>query len=395
MGVAERRDLYGPAVFLSGGRRLDRRGRLRRIASVAIAVTGLAAAGRAGAVTDDDLATLDLPPGFAVSVFAEAPGARSMALAPELGAVFVGSRGSELHAVFYRGGAPRAERVVSVGREFHVANGIAWKDGWLYLAERTRITRWRPTRAALAPRAVELLLDGLPDKRSHGWRYAAIGPDNRLYVGVGAPCNICEVSGLEGTIIRLPLAGGAPEIFARGVRNTVGIAFHPRTGEVWFTDNGADRMGEDSPPDELNHAPRAGLDFGYPYYGGGRDRTPMFRDRPPPADAVFPALELGAHVAALGIRFYRGRMFPPDYRNDAFVAEHGSWNRSVPDGYRVMRVRFDRSGRPQRAEPFMSGFLQGAGAWGRPVDVQELPDGSLLVSDDRAGAIYRVTYRKP
>jgi glucose/arabinose dehydrogenase len=193
----------------------------------------------------------------------------------------------------------------------------------------------------------------------------------------------------------MELDGSRLEVFARGVRNSVGIDFHPRTGEAYFTDNGADGMGDDSPPDELNHAPRAGLDFGFPYYGGGRDVTRDYRGRPPPQDAVFPVVAFGAHVAALGVHFYRGRMFPEVYRTDAFVAQHGSWNRSTPDGYRLMRIRFDSGGRIVGSEVFAEGWLTGSTAWGRPVDIKELPDGSLIVSDDRAGAIYRISYAQP
>jgi len=214
-------------------------------------------------------------------------------------------------------------------------------------------------------------------------------------VAVGSPCNICAVRGLEGTIIRLPQSGGAPEVIARGVRNSVGLDFHPRTGALYFTDNGADNMGEDVPPDELNHAPRKGLHFGFPYFGGGDARTDEFADDLLPDGLVQPIVRFGAHVAALGIHFYRGTMFPPPYRRDAFVAHHGSWNRTVPDGYRIARVRFDEAGKAIGWAPFAEGWLTEDGsAWGRPVDVKTLADGSLLVSDDKAGLIYRITYKK-
>jgi len=203
------------------------------------------------------------------------------------------------------------------------------------------------------------------------------------------------VEGFEGTIIRLrPEPGAEPEVYARGVRNSVGFDFHPETGELYFTDNGADWMGDDNPPDELNHAPHPGLHFGYPWYGGGTDRTRQFRSRPMLRKATPPIVAFNAHVAALGIHFYRGTMFPAEMRGDAFVAQHGSWNRSIPDGYRVMRVRFDGT-RALSHEVFADGFLSGRRAWGRPVDVTELPDGSLLVSDDRADALYRITYTAP
>lgn len=349
--------------------------------------------GCAGAVTQTELAKIKLPPGFAIEVYARVPSARSMAPAPDLGGMFVGTRGDTLYAVFDRDGDRRAEQVRVLSRDLNTPNGIAFHDGWLYIAEQHRIVRYRPTQAALAPDKVQVLYDKLPDYGHHGWRYAAVGPDRRLYVAVGAPCNICDVDGLQGTILRFALTGGQPEIFARGVRNSVGIDFHPATGEAFFTDNGGDRMGDDVPPDELNHAAHAGRHFGYPHFAGGDAVSPGYGGRTPPADPVFPVIRFGAHVAALGIHFYRGAMFPTEYRNDAFVAQHGSWNRSVPDGYRIVRVRFDKAGRAVGKEVFAEGWLQQGRAWGRPVDIKELPDGSLLVSDDRAGVIYRITYK--
>lgn len=366
---------------------------MKRLAlTVAIVLWGTGVAGCAGAV-EENLARLRLPPGFEVSIYAKVPGARSMAPAPSLGVVFVGTRGSRLYAVEDRDGDWIGETVRLVARGLSVPNGVAFRDGYLYVAEQHRIIRYRPRKGALAPRDVETIFDRLPDKGHHGWRYTAMGPDGRLYVTVGAPCNICEVSGLEGTMIRMNPDGSNMEVFARGVRNSVGIDFHPVTGEVFFTDNGGDFMGDDSPPDELNHAPRPGLHFGYPHFAGGRDVSPSYRGDPPPPGARFPAIAFGAHVAALGVHFYRGRMLPGEYRNDAFVAQHGSWNRSVPDGYRVMRIRFDRAGKAVKKEIFASGWLRGGSAWGRPVDVKELPDGSLLVSDDRADVIYRIAYK--
>lgn len=356
------------------------------------AMISLAGCSSAGAVTAADLATIKLPPGFRISVYAEVPRARSMALAPGLGGMFVGTRGDTLYAVFDRDLDYRAEQVRVVSSSLNVPNGVAFRNGWLYVAEQHRIMRYRPVLAGLGPRQVEVLFDRLPDFSHHGWRYAAFGPDGMLYVTVGAPCNICDVGGLQGSVLRLKPGGGRPEIFAQGVRNSVGIDFHPRTGEAFFTDNGGDGMGDDVPPDELNHAPRPGLHFGYPHYAGGDAVSPGYGGRKPPRDPQFPALKFGAHVAALGIHFYRGTMFPADYRSDAFIAQHGSWNRTVPDGYRIMRVRFNKAGRPVSKQIFAEGWLQNGSAWGRPVDIKELPDGSLLVSDDRAGVIYRITY---
>ena len=339
---------------------------------------------------------LVLPPGFSVSVFARVPRARSLAVADELGVVFVGTRGPRVYAMELAPGGKTVKKVSAVLRNLKVANGVAWKDDHLYVAEQHRVVRFQgKSLDGLATARPEVLFSGLPDKRHHGWRYAKFGPDGRFYVTIGAPCNVCEVEGLEGSVIRLSKDGRRPEIFARGVRNSVGLDFHPKTGGMYFTDNGADRMGDDSPPDELNHAPQPGLHFGYPWFGGGRDRTPAFATSTPPGGVTFPAISFGAHVAALGVHFYRGSMFPGDYSGDAFVAQHGSWNRSVPDGYRVVRVRFDESGKAIRYEPFIEGWLVGGKAWGRPVDVAELADGSLLVSDDASGTVWRITYKKP
>lgn len=354
----------------------------------------LGAAGPSHAAESANLKRLKLPAGFAASIYARVPGARSMAPAPSLGVIFVGTRSDTLYAVTMGDG--RAGPVRTLSSDLKVPNGVAFHDGWLYIAEQNRIVRYRPTRDRLAPHDLQVLYDRLPDRAHHGWRYAAFGPDGRLYVSVGAPCNICDVSGIEGTIVRMNPDGSGFGIFARGIRNSVGIDFQPKTGVAFFTDNGGDNMGDDVPPDELNRAPRPGLDFGFPYYAGGHAVSPAYVHRKAPPDARFPVIAFGAHVAALGVHFYRGAMFPAAYRNDAFVAQHGSWNRSVPDGYRLMRIRFDDSGKALRAEPFAEGFLRRNGdVWGRPVDVKTLPDGSLLVSDDLGGAIYRITYRAP
>ncbi|MDP6788648.1 MAG: PQQ-dependent sugar dehydrogenase [Rhodospirillales bacterium] len=362
---------------------------LRLLGFVALAL------GFAAACALADPARVKLPPGFHIEVYAEVPGARSMAVAEPLGAVFVGTRGGRVFAVLDRDGDRTADAVVTVLSGQHVANGIAWRDGVLYVAEQHRVTRHAaPSIEAIGKGPPRVLFDRLPDKGWHGWRYAAIGPDGMLYVSVGAPCNVCSVQGLEGTILRLDAAGGRPEVFARGVRNSVGMDFQPATGELYFTDNGADNMGEDVRPDELNHAPRPGLHFGFPYYGGGDAATAFLKGGGPSVPVRMPVVRFPAHVAALGIHFYRGSMLPDEYRGDALVAHHGSWNRTIPDGYRIARVRFDAEGRATGWEPFAEGWLQDGAAWGRPVDVAELGDGSILVSDDRAGVLYRITYER-
>ena len=348
------------------------------------------------ALADDlPLARIKLPPGFKIELYARVPGARSMVVMEDWGVVIVSSRGPNIHAVIDQDKDGRADRVVRLFSGLKVANGIDWHDGFLYVAEQHRLTRYKaPDFATLARATPEVLYDELPDDRWHGWRYARFAPDGALYVAIGSPCNICATQGLEGTVTRFRPPAWRPEVHASGVRNSVGFDFHPVTRQLYFTDNGADNMGDDSPPDEFNHAPTAGLWFGFPWYGGGHDRTPDFAGQPLPREAAFPAVAFGAHVAALGISFYAGTRFPAEYKGDAFVAQHGSWNRRVPDGYRVARVTFDKKTMTATGwETFAEGWLGADGdAWGRPVDVKMTRTGDMLVSDDRAGAIYRIRY---
>ena len=287
-----------------------------------------------------------------------------MAVVDSLGVVFVGTRSDSVYAVIARARAGRAERVDHVLEGLKVANGIGWKDGWLYVAEQHRVVRFRaPDLKTLERAEPEMLFEGLPKNPWHGWSYARFEPDGRFYIAVGSPYNVCRIKGMEGTIVRMAPEGGKLEIFAAGVRNSVGFDFQPKTGDLYFTDNGADRMGDDEPPDELNHVTSAGQFFGFPYFGGGRTRTSQTRGQPVPAGAVAPAIEFQAHTASLGLNFYRGTMFPAEYRNDAFVAQHGSWNRSTPIGYRIMRVRFNDKGKATCKEIFADGWLQAGSAW--------------------------------
>jgi hypothetical protein len=271
--------------------------------------------------------------------------------------------------------------------------GVAFRDGNLYVSAVDRILRFDGMSKRLGnPPAPVTVRDDLPKERHHGWKFIAFGPDGRLYVPIGAPCNICKPDPERFMLIASMKPDGTDRrTFARGVRNSVGFDWHPGTRELWFTDNGRDLMGDDLPPDELNHAPRAGLHFGYPYCHGGTIADPEFGGERSCSEFVPPAQNLGAHVAALGMRFYDGQQFPAGYRGQIFIAEHGSWNRSKKSGYRVTLVRLNGN-RAVSYEPFSTGWLQGEAAWGRPVDVLVLPDGSLLVSDDHAGAIYRITY---
>ncbi len=239
-----------------------------------------------------------------------------------------------------------------------------------------------------------MVFDQLPRENAHGWKFIAFGPDGWLYLAVGAPCNICDPDARYASIFRLRPDGSVLESVARGVRNSVGFDWHPGTGEMWFTDNGRDGLGDDTPPDELNRLVRPGQHFGYPYCHAGTIPDPEFGSGHSCADFESPAIRLGAHVAPLGLRFYRGATFPAAYRGQILIAEHGSWNRSRKAGYRISLVRLE-GGRAVAYEPFVTGWLQGESPWGRPADILELPDGSLLVSDDLAGALYRITYTPP
>ncbi len=336
---------------------------------------------------------IKLPPGFQISVYAEVPNARAMALGKN-GTVYVGSRSAgKVYAVLNRGGGPRAEAVLTLAEGLTLPVGVAYRDGSLYVSEVNRILRFDRVDAPFPrpPRPV-VVNDRFPRDRHHGWKFIAFGPDGMLYVPVGAPCNICEPDpDRYANIMRMRSDGGGLEVFARGVRNSVGFDWHPETRELWFTDNGRDWLGNDAPPDELNHAPKPGMHFGYPYCHGGDLADPEHGAKRRCDEFTPPARNLGPHVAALGMRFYTGRMFPKEYRNQIFIAEHGSWNRSRKIGYRVSLARLSGN-RAVQYETFAEGWLQGDSAWGRPADVLVMPDGALLVSDDHAGAIYRIAY---
>jgi len=339
-----------------------------------------------------ELNELTLPPGFRIAVYtADVPNARQMALGPP-GVVFVGSRSEgKVYAVVDRDGGNRTVHVLASG--LNMPSGVAFRDGALYVAAVSRILRFRDVARDLAhPPKPEIVTDAYPSDAHHGWKFIAFGPDGRLYVPVGAPCNICAPPGpLHATITRLDLAGGRPEVVARGVRNSVGFDFDPASGDLWFTDNGRDWLGDDQPPDELNHLTKVGEHFGFPFCHGNGLRDPEHNAGHACSEFTPPARELGPHVASIGMRFYTGRMFPEKYRGGVFIAEHGSWNRSTPIGYRVSFVRIE-NGRATSYEPFAAGWLKGTAASGRPADVLVMPDGALLVSDDKAGRIYRITY---
>ena len=337
---------------------------------------------------------LSVPPGFRIGVYAEGvPGARSLTLSPS-GTLFVGTRvEGKVYAILDHDGDAVADRVYTIASGLQMPNGVAVRDGDLYVAEISRILRFPGIERDLAhPPAPHVVTADYPHDAHHGWKFIAFGPDGRLYVPVGAPCNVClSDEDTYAVITRLDLASGKREVFARGVRNTVGFDWNPRTGVLWFTDNGRDWLGDDRPPDELNRAPRAGLHFGFPYCHGRDLPDPEYGHLRDCRTLTPPVEELGPHVAALGMRFYTGTRFPQHYRGGIFIAEHGSWNRSVPVGYRVAFVGV-QDGKPISHEVFAEGWLHDGLASGRPVDVQPMPDGSLLVSDDKGGRIYRISY---
>jgi glucose/arabinose dehydrogenase len=338
---------------------------------------------------------IKLPPGFSISIYARnVPGARSMAWSPN-GTLFVGTRQEgKVYALLDRNHDNVADEVLTLAQGWKMPNGVAFHDGALYVAEVSRILRYDAIEAHLTnPPKPVVINDSYPRDTHHGWKFIRVGPDGMLYVPVGAPCNICQRPDARyASITRLKLDGTGFEVLAYGVRNSVGFDWHPETKELWFTDNGRDWLGDDLPPDELNHAPQAGLNFGFPYCHGKDIADPEFGAKRPCSDFVAPVLDLGPHVAALGMRFYTGTMFPPEYRNQILIAQHGSWNRSKKSGYRVMQVRLEGN-RAVEYTVFAEGWLQGEQVWGRPVDVQVMPDGALLVSDDYAGTIYRISYK--
>jgi glucose/arabinose dehydrogenase len=313
------------------------------------------------------------------------------------GTLFVGTRDAgNVYALQDTDGDYKVDKKYTLITGMNMPNGVAFRDGDLYFAEIDKVWVWRGIESKLTdPGRPELISDDYPDKEHHGWKYIAFGPDGWLYVPVGGPCNICLSNDeIFASITRLNVETKQREIIAHGVRNTVGFSWHPVTNELWFTDNGGDWLGDDMPACELNYAPRVGMHFGYPFCHQGDFPDPKLGKGKSCADYTPPAQKLGPHVAPLGMEFYTGSMFPEEYKNQILIAEHGSWNRSRPIGYRVMLVRVQDNTRAVSYESFAEGWLEGDKAWGRPVDLEHLPDGSMLVSDDYANAIYRITYEK-
>jgi glucose/arabinose dehydrogenase len=378
----------------------------RRFLIIVLGIAGLAGGlTTAAQQTASSPAQFKLPAGFQADVYAEkVDNARSMVLGPQ-GTVFVGSQfAGKVHAVVDSDGDHKADRVVVIASGLDQPNGVAMRNGALYVATASRLLRFDDIEKHLdAPPTPVTLRDDLPNpKAGHTWKFISFGPDDLLYMSVGAPCNVCKSPPLVSAIVRMKPDGTGTEVFADGVRNSVGFDWHPVTRELWFTDNGRDGLGDDVPDDELNVAPKAGLHFGFPFCHQGDVPDPQFGAERPCSTTEAPAQKLGAHVAAIGFTFYTGTMFPPAYKNAAVIAQHGSWNRSTASGYRVMAAYTDGR-RVTGYEPLIEGFLPGgaaggrgatAAATGRPVDVLQLPDGSILISDDRANRLIRVTYRR-
>ena len=360
----------------------------------------------------ENLKRVKLPPGFKIDLYAIVPDARHMAVAPSTNMLFVGTRKTTVWAVTDRNSDGVADEVKAFAPslKFSVPNGVCWtRDGFLIVVDHNRVLNFPaaeffyegPDVAVIEVVPQGKLIPVEEESYNHGARTCRVGKDGMLYITLGQPFNvqpreklkIFDEFGIGGIVRMNAFDGSKREVYARGIRNSVGFDWHPETRQLWFTDNGRDMLGDDAPPDELNTAPKAGLHFGYPYCHGGDLPDPDFGGKRACSEFVGPEKKLNAHVAALGMRFYTGSMFPLEYKNAVFIAEHGSWNRSKKSGYRLMVAKVE-GGKVVDHKVFADGFLDvGAdSAWGRPVDVLQMPDGSLLVSDDHANAIYRITY---
>ena len=343
----------------------------------------------------DVLKHLSLPAGFSISIYADKlPNARSMVLGDD-GVVFVGTaKEGKVYAVVDANHDGVADKSYVIAENLYMPNGVAYKNGALYVAAVNRLLRFDAITQHLDnPPAPVVVTDKFPDDKHHGWKYLRFGSDNKLYTAVGAPCNICEPDKeIYTSLVRLNPDGSDIEILARGIRNTVGFDWQPETNALFFNDNGRDHLGDDEPADELNHWTTKGEHFGYPYCHAGDTLDPEFGKNKKCADYVAPVWKYKAHIAPLGMRFYTGRQFPAEYKNQLLVAQHGSWNRTEPQGYQVALVKF-KDGKPVAEQSFISGWLTDKGeVLGRPVDILTLPNGSVLISDDTLGVIYKVTY---
>ncbi|MEZ4984688.1 MAG: PQQ-dependent sugar dehydrogenase [Saprospiraceae bacterium] len=343
------------------------------------------------------LGTLDLPEGFSISIFADSlTNARSMSLAPD-GTLYVGTRGQgAVYALRDTDGDYKADRVWTLATDLNMPNGVAFRDGDLFVAEVNQIRVFRDIANHLDnPGDGEIIFDQYPTERHHGWKYIAFGPDGKLYVPVGAPCNICDPEEeVYAALTRMNPDGTGMEVVQHGIRNTVGFTWHPDSKELWFTDNGRDMMGDDIPACELNYAPKDGMHFGYPYCHQGDLRDPEFGAQADCSQYTAPVQNLGPHVAPLGVEFVTSSHFPKALDRRLLIAEHGSWNRTEKSGYRIMQVVLDENNQSIAYKPFITGWLDKTTdeVWGRPVDMEWMPDGSLLISDDFADCIYRLAF---
>ena len=366
---------------------------IRRMKSLAMCVLFSGVLLSHSSPAEIQLGLIDLPDGFNITVYAEGvENARQLARG-DAGTVFTGSRrAGKVWAVTDADGDHHAEQVRLIASGLNMPSGLEFRNGALYVAEVQRILRYDGIETRLDEPPEPVLVTGdLPDKKHHGWKYLRFSPDDRLYIPLGVPCNVCDEEGF-GEIRHMSPNGGEMVTFARGVRNSVGLAFHPGNGQLWFTDNGRDHLGDDLPADELNHAPGPGLHFGFPYCHQGDLPDEEFGQDRDCAEYTAPVANLDPHGAALGLAFYTGDMFPPVYRNRLFIVQHGSWNRSEKIGYRILVLDVEPDGTVLKNEVFASGWLQGQQAWGRPNDVFVMPDGALLVADDYADVIYRISY---
>lgn len=348
----------------------------------------------AGLCAAAEAAQLTVPPGFKIDIYAAGvSNPRQLAVGPP-GLVFAGSReAGNVYALVDEDLDHQVDRVFVIATHLFMPSGIAYRDGALYVAEVNRILRFDDiANHYRAPPAPAVVYDRLPEESHHGWKYLGFGPDGKLYVPVGVPCNVCLKSDPYGAILRMNSDGSGIEVYARGIRNSVGFRWHPETHELWFTDNGRDWMGDDFPSCELNRVTAAGQHFGFPYVHGGDELDPEFGAGHAPADFVPPVVKLGPHVAPLGFVFYTGKMFPPEYHDNLLIAEHGSWNRTEKIGYRIARVVLDQAGAAIAHAPFITGWLDGEVVHGRPADLAELADGSVLIADDTADIVYRLSY---
>jgi glucose/arabinose dehydrogenase len=371
----------------------------------------VAQGGAKAAAIQKTLARIKLPPGFKISLYAIVPDARHIAVGPQGVVTFVGTRKSKVYAVTDRDKDRVADEVKEFAPSltFKIPNGVCFsKDGFLFIAEQNRVLLFPAAEffyegadvAAFVVVPQGSLIPAAEESYNHTARVCRIGPDDKLYITVGQPFNVFAPEKMDlykkngiGGIIRMDRDGKNREVFAWGVRNSVGMDFNPKDKSLWFTDNQVDGMGDDIPPGELNRADKPGMYFGFPYYGGGKTRTTEYKDQTPPGNVTFPQVEMAAHAADLGMTFYSGKMFPAQYQGGIFSAQHGSWNRTKPVGARVMFTSLKPDGTADKSEPFAEGWLTENGEYlGRPVDVAQLPDGSLLVSDDLAGALYRISY---